>query len=143
LSPSGWWAGWCSRNPGGQAVRPVKLEAGKAILQKGQRLILPQGTVVGKEHLTGKDPLEVTWLRLIPAKKDQWEFEVRTLGRSPLRVSLAPGALDGVKIKFAGFRGELLSDTTLSGAFTWSEQPYEIRDRAGKVLFQSKGKAKD
>lgn len=129
--------------PGGKAPPPppVKLEAGKAILQKGERLILPKGTVVRKEHVAGEADLEVRSLHLIPAKKEQWEYEVRPVGRTHLRLKPERGALKGVSVVFAGKRGELAQDTILGSGFAWLEQPYEIRDRAGKVLFRSKGKA--
>jgi hypothetical protein len=121
-----------------QAAPPVKLEAGKAILREGERLILPRGTVLSAEHVKGEAELEVGFLRLIPTKKDRWEYEIRPVGRTHLRIKPAPGALSGVEVAFAGKRGQLVRDTTLGKSFTWEVQPYEIRDRSGKVVFSTK-----
>jgi hypothetical protein len=90
----------------------------------------------------GEAELEVGFLRLIPTKKDRWEYEIRPVGRTRLRIKPAPGALSGVEVAFAGKRGELLRDTMLGGSFTWVAQPYEVRDRAGKVLFAAKAEGK-
>jgi hypothetical protein len=91
------------------------LEAGKAILREGERLILPKGTVIRREQVSGEADLEVGTLRLIPAKKDRWEYELRPFGRAHLRVKPERGALDEVEVTFAGKRGELMNDTTLGG----------------------------
>jgi|GEM_PF-4823599 len=126
--------------PKGRAAPPINLEAGKAILRDGEQLILPKGTVILTAHVNGDADLEVGSLRVIPAKKKDWEYEIRPVGRTQLVVRPERNVLNGVEVIFAGKRGQLRDDTTLSGGFLWRDQPYEIRGRDGKVLFQNKGK---
>jgi hypothetical protein len=119
---------------------PVKLEAGKPVLGKGEQLIVPKGTVI---EVRGKAlaEVDVSSLRLIPALKDQWVYEIRPLGRNYLRVEVAKGALTWAEVMSTGAMSKLVRDTTLTdhAGITWLEQPYEIRDRAGKVVFKAEG----
>ena len=128
--------------PPRQAVSPVKLEAGKAILQKGERFILPKGTAIRVEHVKGEAELEVNYLRLIPVKKDQWAYEIRPVDRPNLRIQPERDALKGVEVIFAGKRGELIRGTLFDRGFLWKSQPFEIRDRTGKVLFSTRIKGR-
>lgn len=123
---------------------PVKLEDGKPVLQEGARLYLPQGTLVESygKPLTG---LGVTRLWLVPPKQEKWVYEVRPLGSGSLEIQVAKDAFKEVKLLRPALAYEdgrepdgFLPDHHLmtdGASVTWVGQPYEIRDRAGKVLY--------
>jgi hypothetical protein len=122
-------------------IFPARLQPGKPVLAVGERVIVPKGTVVMRRDSVLTE-VKVRFLRLIPAKKDQWEYEIRPLGSEPLRVEVGKDAFSGVLLLSTAVFSELAGDTTLKdrASITWLDQPYEIRDRAGKLLFTTKGK---
>lgn len=152
----------CSKKPAasdpapGAPAAPVKLVPGQPIGSAGDKLVVPaqtflrtkaddtkaapggltSGTVVGSNPADGV--AEAEFLRIIPAGKSEWEYEIRGAGKRPVQFRAKKGAM---KAKGLGTdRGVLFTaDTTVDydPGITWQNQDYEIANRTGEVIFTS------
>ena len=140
----------------GAAEPPVNLMTGKPIGKPGEKLIVANGTFLRKQADDKQSPpggivtgrvvssnpfdgvVEADFLRIIPSGKSEWEYEVRAVGKRPVRFRAKK---DSMRAKALSTDTGILftSDATMEHdvGITWLEQAHEIVGRDGGVVFRS------
>lgn len=151
-----------SLTPASKPEPPVKLAAGRPVGEPGGKVVLVDqaflrkdagdkapapggvvsGTVVKSNPFAGM--VETRSIRLIPPGQTEWRFEVRPVGKTPLRLHAEKGAVQSLGIEndrgvlfmtTSGSDGKANDPTTVySEGLKWIDQPYEVFDAKGTKI---------